>query len=265
MKNQYFIVKGGVSNVASSDGNQYFTIDSGGCNSPLIDITDLVAYYKLDGSGDDFYGNYNLTISKPDIIDDIDGRFDGGAYFPTVNNNGATGNSTMSINGNLNNLRMPFSVSMWVKPTPNLTFLFTINGESADGGKGVSAYIAVAGQIVLEYHNGGPNNVVNRKTFATSSGLMKPDVWSHVVIYVEDINTNKVYVNGNEINIQYSSGGATEVVWGDNSSIGSRLNYLGHQVTKDAYFDDVSIWSRELTENEAIKLYGGCPLDDLIS
>lgn len=251
-----------VTNVAGSDTEtkvDYITVAEAPVE-PLIPTTGLIAYYPLDGSGDDFYGNYDLTISNPDIIDDIDGKFDGGAYFPTDNINGATGNSTMSINGNLDNLRMPFSVSMWVKPTASLTFLFTINGESAAGGKGVSAYIAAAGQIVLEYHDGGPNGLESRKTFATSSGLITPNVWSHVVIYVEDIDTNKVYVNGDEINIKYSNGEATEVVWGDNSSIGSRLNYLGHQISKDLYVDDVSIWEREITATEAVALATNNPL-----
>jgi len=229
------------------------------CPLNLIDTTGLVAYYPLNGNTLDYSdNNFNGVATNTDIVVDREGKFDGGAFFPTSNTN-----RLIDITSSLNSLVFPISVAFWVKASTIgvFNFLCMIRGEKSTSIKGINISINTTEKITMDLNNGGTaGDGTTRRTYTSTNSFDFLDKWVHIVITITNFNTVGLYVNGVSEALPYNSGTAGSISYGNDSMIGARqrstINY-GQNLT----IDEFSIWNRILTASEAQTLAGGsCPL-----
>jgi hypothetical protein len=210
-------------------------------------LTDLVSYYKFDETSgttvNDSHGEHDGTVSdaaaftseETGIINtavDINGGF---VSIPDSDDWYLTGN---------------FTVSMWVYRTGNQTNYWEsvyIGQTEGAGALPKWAYYenTTDGKIGIDVYNSGFTSVKS-----SASASLARSTWNHIVI-AKSGTTYKVYINGDHFeNISNTRAHANVV-----SPL--RMGYNEGNVANrfKGKFDEIGVWSRELTTDEVSALY----------
>jgi hypothetical protein len=157
------------------------TFDIFGDNSAL-------AFYKLDGNGNDLGGTWNATAGSAISYSASGGKFNG---FVTGSSGGNDNNNLRVVSDTFANYFAPsvlWSFSKWFKPTTGNSYM-TINGSLCwwyiytDGGANTNVQ-------ALHYNSGSGTNI-NLSGNYTNNG----QDWQHMVITNNPNGQCKIYVN----------------------------------------------------------------------
>ena len=210
----------------------------------------LVSWYKLDETTgvvlDELYVNNGTNYNATRGVTGISGsafNFNSsnlGVYYGT--------SSSLSIAGNL-------SISAWVKPNQGSS---NIRGVFIDWSGSNKNYIFwIEGNGSIQFSNG--NGLTNQKDLH-SDAIPDDGEWHHVVATRDTSGNNaSIYIDGT-LNMSFSltlDGGATS----NNVSLGFWAPNNGQFM--EGLIDEVGVWNRTLTNEEAIVLYNnglGCTL-----
>ena len=229
--------------------------------------------------------NFNVVINAPEIesgllavwefdenagtnvTDDL-GTYNGTNIGATINQEGKIGQSYsfdgtddyVNLNSNLGLTGFPFSVSAWVKiPTSDGSFIISDQENTSTHYRAFSFSASYLGKIGVNYFDGNGSGPGDRRSFGSEEGLFSVNEWVHIVLVAENsVTTNpKVYVNGNPIQMTYSSGTASSISF---SSAKLFLNVTSLYQDEPSVFrksevDQIACWEKSLTANEVLYLY----------
>jgi hypothetical protein len=218
------------------------------------DVTNLKAWYKFDGNGNDSSGNNkNLTAFSPiynsnDKIINQSSQYNNEGYFE-IANDGYFSPST-------------FSLSLWFKQTIANTIIFQSIATCRDIAptRGWILYITPQNALQLWFGKGESNTTWDTITVLSS---MPVNVWTNIIITVErtigSLMNFKSYINGVEIN---NLTDRTYVI-NDNNLLrigaGTTEAIPNFFVRNNNLIDDFRIYDRVLTTNEISELYNLTP------
>lgn len=198
-------------------------------NNETLDIfTGLVSYYKLDSNSNDSYGSNNGTDTS---VSYVSGK---------VNNAGSyNGSTSKTIIGNPANLQLSTgTVSFWVKTSSPGGSYRNLFGKQ-------SAYGMFLLDGILGYYNWG---TFGGSGFKSTGVDLRDGNWHHIVFVFESgTANNKVYLDGVlKLTSSMSIGSQSD-------NVGIAFYYSGQNI--NAQFDECSIYSTKLTQNEIDLLY----------
>ena len=226
----------------------------------------LVAYYPLDGSGNDLSGNNNNLIPNGNIAYTSNniGANNSACHFPNGNDYFTTPSSSWSL---INNFSQG-SLSFWVKIDSqyvsghyfgigNSFIVKQKHGVGEDLFFGMQDGTAkIRMQLTGVFPSPGGTDIIGNTSLIANN-------WYHVIGTWDGVQ-HSLYVNGILDGQISNSNGISDRPLPDYFSIGSIL-YGGNGTTSypsGAYgaMDDIGIWNRALTQQEITDLYNGCPL-----
>ena len=226
-----------------------------------VPTSGIVAYYPLDGNGNDLSGNNNTLVPNGTLsyTPNNSGKSNSACYFPNGNDYFLTPSSSWSL---INNFPQG-SVSFWVK----------INSQYIS-----SHYFGIGNSFIVKQKHGTGEDLFFGMQDGTTKIRMKltgsfpsapgTDIvgntslllnnWYHVVGTWNGVN-HTLYINGVQDGQIISSIGMSNRPLPDYFSIGSCL-YGGNgspTLPGGAYgsMDDIGIWNRALTQSEITTLY----------
>ena len=231
-----------------------------------VPISGLIAYYPLDGNGNDLSGNNNTLIPNGFLsyTQNYSGNSNSACHFPNGNDYFLTPSSSWSL---INNFPQG-TVSFWVKIDSQFTsgHYFGIGNSfiiKQKHGVGEDLFFGMQDgttkirmQITGVFPSPGGTDIIG-------STSLVPNNWYHVIGTWDGLQ-HSLYINGildGQIN---NSNGLSDRPLPDYFSIGSN-NYgiIGtNPLPSGAYgsMDDIGIWNRALNQQEITDLYNGCPL-----
>ena len=231
-----------------------------------VPTSGLVAYYPLDGNGNDLSGNNNSLVANGNLTytQNNSGNSNSACHFPNGNDYFKTPSSSWSL---INDFSKG-SVSFWVK----------IASQYVSG-----HYFGIGNSFIVKQKHGvgedlffgmqdGTTKIRMQLTgvFPSGSGMdvvgntsLTPNSWYHVVGTWDGVH-HTLYVNNVQDGQILNSNGISNRPLPDYFSIGSIL-YGGNGTTtfpSGAYgaMDDIGFWNRALTQQEITDLYNGCQL-----
>jgi len=191
--------------------------------SLLADITsNLIAHYEFEDNTNDSSGNsFNLTGNNP--------AYTTGKIGQAYSFNGSDNNIT-AINTGLNDDNG--TISYWIKT--DTTEVKTLIALGVVHPPNYDSYVA-SGEFGINGLNSGTT--------------INDNVWHHIVVTFEGVNTTKVYIDNTLV---------FQGLTGDKDvNLGSNI-YLGHWQGGNKYIgsmDDVRIYNRTLTDADISQLY----------
>jgi hypothetical protein len=231
-----------------------------------VPTSGLVAYYPLDGNGNDLSGNNNTLVPNGSLsyTPNYSGKSNSACYFSNGNDYFLTPSSSWSL---INNFPQG-TVSFWVK----------INSQYVS-----NHYFGIGNSFIVKQKHGTGEDLFFGMQDGTTKIRMKltgsfpaapgTDIvgntslmlnnWYHVVGTWNGVN-HTLYINGIQDGQIISSMGMSNRPLPDYFSIGSILYGWNGTPTLPggAYgsMDDIGIWNRALTQQEITKLYNPCQL-----
>jgi trimeric autotransporter adhesin len=227
------------------------------CASPLIDTTNLRAYYNLNGNANDTSGGgYNGTATNADILSGISGKFGGGAYFPDPNTN-----REIQISGTFGSLTVPLSFSFWTKfdsiDSSNRFSFRNVGNTNYNGIRFSTTYDS----LDLEFGNNSGTGAPNRRSYRATGLNLSLNVWHHIVVTITNITTHKLYINGTEVSLPYRSGTLSTIGYGTGGSALGSATWGSKSFGFGYFIDDFSLWNVVLSQAQVTDLYNvNCPL-----
>ncbi|MFH1787226.1 MAG: LamG domain-containing protein [archaeon] len=205
----------------------------------IIESLGGVSWWKLDGNAnDEIGGNGGSCGDCPEFIADLErGKVASFDY---------TNKEFISFEDNLVDVSNDdFSISIWVNSSGGSPIInpriFGIKGVY-----GLQILWLDKKDIGVRIDNGGVN--VHR-LHTTSNVMVDSDQWYHIVLTVSSATIDKIYVNGEDENLEvirsYSGTGVSSIGRGHNN-----LNY-----NWNGLIDDVIVFDRVLSEKEVEALY----------
>ena len=218
-----------------------FTYDNNLVDYPVLDAdsTNLVAWYKFDGNGDDSSGNnkhltgYNINYVDNEIVDEAS-QYIGTSYYE-ISNDGYFSPDF-------------FTVSVWcnLTGTGNAKAIASCRNDSPNSGWIIYKY----DQALQFWYFGASSSITINNVF--NSG------WVHLLITTErtsgnNCNTN-IYINGIS---QYSASTAYIRNTGTNLRIGAGKNETSaiYYLENNSLLDDFRIYDKSLSAAEITDLY----------
>jgi len=224
--------------------------------------TGLVAYYPFNGNAEDSSGNiHHGTVSGATLTLDRFGNVNSAYDFDGTNDR-------ISIPENLFFNGFPFTVSVWVKMDNFSTSNRIIACQSWDF-EGLNVYHSLAGfncyenYLNFSFGNGVGGLPLNRFSYKADYDF-QINQWYNIVLVASNMTmTNgKVYINGEEIDFEHTSGTATYVDFSDGTvdigtSKGNGYGYGADSHTQffDGIIDDIRIFNRALITSDIEELY----------
>ena len=204
----------------------------------------LVAYWKLDGNGQDAIGNHTLTPRAG--LTFSTGRIAQGA--DTVGN---VGGLTMPEWSDID-MNQDFTLSVWVNWKPPQAGVYTTyDGDDLWDNYGLALFRYDPYQGFGAAFNAGDLNAANRRSIIDNSGIGQPtNTWLQVV----------VYRSGNTVGMKVNNQGTATVDVSGITTLNSEVGttYVGMQNAGypwQGYFDEVGFWNRALSAAELTELY----------
>lgn len=196
---------------------------------PIIDITDLWAYYRFDGNRSDSSGN-GRNLGEFGSSDYVTGKV-GSAYYKDNNNDRIQRGSGPALGTN-------FTISFWVN---HRTFssgkLFSQPGFS---GNSLTINLESTGFLSVNFDR----NTSGTDYFGSDLIQLSTNQWNHIVVSY-DGTTLKLYRNGSLVSTatppSYSIPAADYRVLSNDSL--------------RVYIDEYSIWTRTLSQEEISTIY----------
>lgn len=212
----------------------------------------LVGWWPFNGNANDESGNGNNgTVNGATLTTD---RF--GVAAEAYNFDGVDDYIDIGNNNNLNSNII--SISVWYNAldygSAAQGYQGNLVSKREQSGWGGAYQLALASNpinlVYAPYTIGGQNGNV----YSTEQAIGQ---WVHVV-YVHDLVSARIYINGILSGTTIVSGGLTPntlPVW-----FGSRPNAGVNSCFLNGQLDDIGIWNRALTEAEIATLFAGCNL-----
>ena len=162
--------------------------------------------------------------------------------------------------GDVLNLSLPATISMWIKPN-------TLSSSSANQGlistdkdnnsfhSGISSQVNTTGTLGVSFGSNTACSVTSRQT-KTSTNTLTANNWSHVVFVVVGASNMNIYINNVDAGGTYSGTGGGIVNTTRTAEIGLVPDCGG---SADNYFkgliDEVRVYNRALSPAEIKRLY----------
>lgn len=208
--------------------------------STLVSSTDIIAYYPFEGNANDYFGNYNGTVTNATLT--ASGIL-GSAY----SLDGTADYITASPPSTLFDGQSQFSVSCWVKPTTVSSYkCIACNRTNTD----IKHWVLYRNSGTLGFDIYG-----SVSSFGTTSSIgLSAGSWHHIV-GTYNSGVSKLYVNG------VFGGSSTSGTITTMGTLGSTTLRIGRNTesagTQDfnGIVDEFGIWKRELTSTEVTNLY----------
>ncbi len=238
----------GIYEVSLTSSNQ-LSSDSRIKNIVILPTRGLVLHLPFSGNADDITGNENHGIINGASLTTDRYGIDQEAY----NFDGIDDEITFGYDANFQNL--PISFSYWINfKELNSAVLGNDIIDNIESGVwfSVGQGPSVEGKIAFSYGNGGAPLPTSRKTFVSDEPIIT-DTWYHIIGIIEDLNTIRIIINGNETAGVYT-GSANSFSHSSNDSS------IGRVWDPNSFFsgeiDDFRIYSRVLTQKEIKALAG---------
>lgn len=203
--------------------------------SSVIDLTDLVAYYKLDGDGLDSSGNsHDLTVLSLGVNTNyVAGKYSNGISF---SNSGGLYNSYAYAPASADFVKGTLSAFSWVKL------------DSATDYAIGPIFFTDKWSILIRRADGEIRVKINGTIYATTQ-LITYGQWNNIGMTMNG-STVKVYYNGSEILSisEVTTDGAAAPL-----TLGGEYPFEVRAFT--GMIDDASIWNRVITPAEVTTLY----------
>jgi PKD repeat protein len=254
----YSVILRAVDNVSGGIEEKTDYIFIGGCNSPLISLSDLQLYYKFDGNAN-HYSNSALNLSPVNSPTYVSGIFATATDLNGSNQYFTLSNANFNISG-----LTALSISVWVNPDvlPTSNTFMTINSKYN--------VLSTGGGFDLRLFNNAGTQEINWNVVKTSNSTnssathitnLPTSTWTHLCGTWNNSAT-RLYVNGILVATgpTQSFGGLPAV--DRNFTIGciDFANSPGPTRFFNGKIDDYSLYNRALTDNEIIELASTCPL-----
>jgi len=201
-------------------------------------LTDqIVAYWKLDGNGNDSVASFNMTAQGSGFTY-VAAKINTGADLERNNPNYMSSTASASFSS------AAYSVAFWINGETlgaSVYYIFS-KCKNTPTTAGYAIYSTSNGKIILQHFVGGADPTL------TSTATLSTATWYHVVITYAS-GTATIYINGASDN----SGSLTAF----NASTNGQFIGSDDQAsnTFDGIVDEVGYWSRALTSTEVSKLY----------
>ena len=212
-------------------------------NVIILPTDGLIVHYPFNGSPDDVSGNANHGVISGATLSPDRYGIDQECYnFDGIDNEIAFG-----YDANFQNL--PISFSFWINfKELNSAVLGNDIIDNIESGVwfSIGQGPGVEGKIAFSYGNGGAPLPTSRKTFVSDEPIIT-DTWYHIIGIIEDLNTIRIIINGNE---------TAGVYTGSANSFSHSLNdsSIGRVWDPNSFFsgkiDDFRIFNRVITQNE---------------
>ncbi len=214
----------------------------------------LVAHYSFSNHTDDVSGNqYNAKGENVELVADRYGN-------PNASYS-LNGTNSAIVSEKPHDVKFPFTVSMWVninKLGPGYSSLYS-SDDKADLYSGFWINYSDKGRLSCGYGNGnGYNNPLFRYTKASPEGVLKENVWYHIVVSYISATEFQVYVDNKAIDGEYTGSAKDVKSLKTQSSFGRKIGTLGNQY-HDGQIDDIYIYNKKLTERDITFLYYETP------
>ena len=227
-------------------------------NGALDISTDLVSHHTFDTDATDSVGSNDGTLA-------------GDASIDTINATNQVGAGNLSLDGTGDYVDLSTHVSAYAGLTEGTIAAWvrlsasgenTIFGLSDDGDVSSLLKFSIdAGQLKWTNLNDAGDNVV-----AFSTATINDDLWHHVAVTV-DATGNKLYIDGVQASVSYSSGAATnsqfanDITVTDEASIGRSVQNNTVQAEFNGQIDDHRVYSRSLSSTDIAELYADTALN----
>ena len=215
-----------------------------------VPTQDLVAWYPMDNSGDDFSGNgFHGEVIGSTFTHDRFGSELSSAYFDwsAVEGYGNPWHRIEINPGFDGSLNGTFTVAAWIKPEhyywpQNSAHSAMIFGYASRCPNTAGLRFSIEGEGALRLRWG--NNAIS------DEGAVVLNEWQHVVGTIAQ-DSMRVYING----IQVGSAPAVEGPTSGCFNIGELHQANGHWYYFDGAIDDLGVWDHALSESEISALY----------
>jgi|ERR1035437_2435557 hypothetical protein len=194
-------------------------------------LTNLVAYYSLQGNSNDATGNGHTGSDTAISYSTSYGKISQGALL-----NGSSSVITIADNAALQFGTGDFTISMWV------------DFSSLPGAAGAFIFFSKASPLEIYAYNNGTNTIWSGGLPGDSTTAISATTWYFVTL-TRISSAVVLYVNANSIKTATSSVSV--------SNSGTAIS-LGTRPSIDffpGYIDEVGIWSRGLSSTEVTQLY----------
>lgn len=224
-------------------------------------LTNLVAYYKLDGNSNDATGNGNNGTDTNISYSASNGKLIQGGGFSGI----SPGTSKIVVPALSALVNSSFlSVSCWVKFT-TITNTSQFASQYAGSGNANNPWF-FGYNFSSNTLNFGINDLTGSEFGMSPTSIFTTNIWYHCVAVFDGTQTGnsnrcKLYINGLLQTLSFSgtipttiigSGMATNIpLW-----LGT-LQTVQSSQTLNGALDEVGIWNRALTQSEVSQLYNG--------
>lgn len=215
----------------------------------------LISFYPLDGTTGAIVDvnlandgtNINIQRGIPGIlINGVNGTTPAADGYINISNDGSAAFSTTSV-----------SISMWIKPDPNINspssvFFIDKRGTGGDANNPFFLFKDTGSVRKVSFHI---SNGVSESTITSPTATLTEHVWTHfIATYNETSGNQSLWVNGSLVLSKINGGfGALVNPNERNFVIGARatdgINSLNGSM------DEIGIWNRALVESEVLEMY----------
>ena len=221
---------------------------------PTSASNDIVAYYKLDNSSEDFKGSYDGTDSN---IEYRFGRFGQAADF-----NGSSSKITLPTGSPFNDSDTIKAVSAWVKADTSTSRVFPLSISSTSNANDYwyIGYMGDLNAIYIATRDGSSSN-----QSIVSASITSDTNWHHLVVQIT-ATEKEIYLDGVKQTITNSnSGSGTNTSWISYPSYSGTVQgaigvlRLSSPQYSNGFVDQVRIYDAALTDSQVTELYNEKP------
>ena len=216
-------------------------------------LTNIIAYYKLDGNSNESVAGNNGTDTNITYGNSY-GIINEGALF-----NGSSSQIVLPTTLPDLNSNTAFSFSFWIKTTTSGGFISTRCDSSAHAQWNIYLDNSGASEPNISFEINPSNSGANALVCSALLSTLENGSWHNIVITYSGSRTVsgvKIYIDGVSKSItNITDTLSTNAPTGTTGAIGSRTSTFGTYYTGD--IDEFGIWSRALTSTEVSQLYNG--------
>jgi parallel beta-helix repeat protein len=214
-------------------------------------VTNLIGHWKFDADANDFSGNgYNGTLTNGSLIDTAGGTNQIGAGKLSLD--GVDDYVDLTVHRSHFASLSQGTIAAWVKTSDNLGTIFELD-DTADVDSYASFYTS-GGNLVFEVYEN------DARIFGVRSTVnIHDNAWHHVAVTV-DAGGNKLFIDGVQASVTYSTGSASSATFFssvsgvDTMQIGVSQNNAGLRDRMVGLIDDVRVYNGALANSEIAAL-----------
>lgn len=204
--------------------------------------TGLESGYHFTGNANDFSGNGNNGTVN-------------GAILTTDKN--AVSNQAYSFDGSNDYISYTAiddvqTISLWFSPDSDNPNAETLLDQRNDASPNAGWYLYLATNEIRVSNDIGAST----QSLIGTSGTISASTWYHLVVVIDSVNGNKIYLNGTSLTL------TTNTITGSSLQNSTSTAWMGgYSQTSSLFFggklDEIRIYSRALTTDEITLLYNG--------